>query len=163
MVPPEVVGGLATTEGKATWSGKVGGKVVDAGTGDTAAGPILWPKMAMISRGETAEPPSSTGSNFGVPFQIADFWLLAALRIPLICGTVPSVTVKGLESVCGFGLVSVLGLATVSVKVAGVVRLMGLSVTCSTWRLSRVGARAGSGAAPSCASCTDELLKKFSP
>jgi len=89
--------------------------------------------------------------------------LLAALRIPLICGTVPSVTVKGFESVCGFGLVSVLGLATVSVKVAGAVRLMGLSVTCSTWRLSNVGARAGRGAAPSCASCTEELVKKLSP
>src|ERR1035441_2377052 len=74
MVPPEVVGGLATTEGKVTWFGKVGGKVVDAGAGETAAGPILCPKIAMISRGEPAEPPVSTGSNPGVPFQIADFW-----------------------------------------------------------------------------------------
>jgi hypothetical protein len=44
---PEATGGVAC-------NGKVAGKAVDACAGNTEAGPMLWPKMAMISRGETA-------------------------------------------------------------------------------------------------------------
>ena len=37
--------------------GKVAGKAVEACAGNTVPGPILWPKIAIISRGETAELP----------------------------------------------------------------------------------------------------------
>src|ERR1035438_10005638 len=59
-----------------TCNGKVAGKALEACAGNTTTGPILWPKIAMISRGETAELPgrlcAGTGSNPTVPFQVAE-------------------------------------------------------------------------------------------